>query len=100
MLHVRISLLERNLNDLMQNSRLHSLNLASTAVLLALKWSLLRKLEVPLSPSRFPSVKKHGVLISTLTVKSNCDSLAFRDISAFLAKKHSVQMTQSTSRNN
>lgn len=100
MLHVRISLLERNLNDLMQNSRLHSLNLASTAVLLALKWSLLRKLEVPLSPSRLPSVNKHGVLISTLTVKSNCDSLAFRDISAFLAKKHSVQMTQSTSRNN
>lgn len=66
----------------------------ASSVLLTLKWLLLKKIEKPLKPQVLMDISLHGVACTVLTVKCDCDILAFRAIASSLAKRHNPTLVE------
>lgn len=63
---------------------------AATTILLRLKWSLLTRLEKPLSNLRLSDMHTHGMASHTITTRCDCDSAVFADICKLLARRHGL----------
>ncbi len=60
---------------------------STISLLLGLKWAFLKRLERPLKKPSSDYQRFKGLVQSTLSVKCDCDSRAFRDIATVVAKK-------------
>ena len=73
-----------------QTDSVCQLSIAAASVLLRLKWSLLTRLEKPLSDLKFPDIHRYGIASNTITAKCDCDSVLFAAICKILACRHGL----------
>lgn len=90
-LRLRIHLLERSLAGFMNNSGTNiSLPSSSAAILLGLKWSLLRRVEKPLRTLQFPELGTLGLASNVISIRYQCDLKSYKDMAALITRKHEV----------
>lgn len=94
-LEVRLRLVERRLQDV---SMVPTSNLSSSAhaIIVSLRWSMLRYLEKPLKYLNLPGISTHGVGSHRLSVSVQCDYNTLRELADTLAKEHPRASNQPT----
>lgn len=90
-LTVKLNLLERQVSHFMCDTSTPSMPSSTLVILLGLKWSLMRRLERPLKEVSFEGGSSFGLSAGSITLKCDCDHRALRDISAFVAWRHSLK---------
>ena len=86
-IEIRLSLIERQLQDVgMRTSS--SISSSAYAVIVALRWSLLKVLERPLKVPDLPGFSTHGLASNDITSVVQCDYNTFRELAASVAKDH------------
>ena len=83
-IETRLSLLERKLVRSSASSD-GSLSIPTTSVLTCLRWAFLKSLEKPLKEENSAELIMHGVARKTVEVKTSCDYLSFKELSAYLS---------------
>lgn len=86
-IEVRLRLLERRLQDVSVTPN-SSLSSASHAIIVSLRWSMLRYLEKPLKSLNLPGISTQGIDSHSLSVSVQCDYNTFRELADTLAKEH------------
>lgn len=87
-LHVRLQLIERQLQKVNPERPVSSTSASTLSVLSSLRWAFLRSLEKPLRNNHYPSLSKHGLARLELSVSTHCDYYTFREIASMLATEH------------
>lgn len=88
-LELRLSLVESHLASLLQTPG-RDLPQATQAVLVSLRWALVKSLEKPLKDAKLPELVTHGLAADTIKVKCDCDFASFQNIAQNLENKYST----------
>lgn len=82
-IETRLSLLEQRLVSSTVSPL--ALSTATTAVITSLRWEFLKTLEKPLKDLNCPNLSQYGITGKKLEVKTVCDYMSFKELSAHLS---------------
>ena len=71
---------------------------STVAIIVGLKWSLLRRIEKPLKNLDLPELSTIGIALNVITIRYQCDLKSFTDMAALISRTHSMTSGSDRSR--